>query len=96
MARLPFLPCCLIRLWLVRALKLFLQCLKSRTPISLIAVLNVLCIEVYSYVESPKIFYLRNLLRITYNRALGLTFDILRKQIFWWRVYILLLKFERG
>jgi hypothetical protein len=55
-----------------------------------------LCIEVYSYVESPNIFYLQNLLRIIYNRALGLTFDILRKQIFWRRVYILLLKFERG
>jgi len=44
-----------------------------------------------SYV--PDFFYLQNLLRIIFDRALGLTFDILRKQILRRRVCILLLKF---
>jgi hypothetical protein len=54
----------------------------TTTLMRITIILKVLCIEVYSYVESPNIFYLQNLLRIIFNRALGLTFDILRKQIF--------------
>jgi hypothetical protein len=36
------------------------------TALMRIIILNVLCIEVCSYVESPNIFYLQNLLRIIY------------------------------